>query len=562
MNKLLTGLRPLVAMQLRDKIDVNAAKNKKQFLRILFINLLKFLVVTGCAFLVFYLCVTFIFTTDETPKVLILVLSISLLLSLITCTSELMKTLYFAEDNRVLITFPVEPNKIFISKIIVYYLYELKKSLFFLVPIILSGVILLCMKGLCSPLAVVWMIIPLLFVLMLPVLIGALLSIPAMYVYRFLKQRSTIQVLLFFACLVGGIACIVYLINLIPTNIDLINQWPIIKESVRTFLIGVEKNLVVISQLLYMIIGDKTQNLSYVISLMSIVKIIVLILTCVVLAVLVYFLSRPLFFNMMSKNFEINKSTKGNKPNKRKNKYFTFLSKEFVVNLRTINISVNYLMVYVVVPIMILFLNVMYEAMDTRTLGDLLIYSFNILLILLPMLASNALVATYYSREGRAGYLKKTKPIYALYPLMTKIFFNALLSIPSLCASVCVFGKYVDFNGIQILLLILTMLTLHYGHMIYSATLDVMNPQNEQYATTGINVDNPNENKSTMWAFIISFIFALISYKLLSESVLGSATQNITFGIVKLLMLGIAYFASMVLMFVKRIKAFYYEIQG
>ena len=55
----------------------------------------------------------------------------------------------------------------------------------------------------------------------------------------------------------------------------------------------------------------------------------------------------------MSKNFEINKSTKGNKPNKRKNKYFTFLSKEFVVNLRTINISVNYLMVYVVVPIMI-----------------------------------------------------------------------------------------------------------------------------------------------------------------------------------------------------------------
>jgi hypothetical protein len=278
---------------------------------------------------------------------------------------------------------------------------------------------------------------------MLPVLIGALLSIPAMYVYRFLKQRSTIQVLLFFACLVGGIACIVYLINLIPTNIDLINQWPIIKESVRAFLIGVEKNLVVISQLLYMIIGDKTQNLSYVISLMSIVKIIVLILTCVVLAVLVYFLSRPLFFNMMSKNFEINKSTKGNKPNKRKNKYFTFLSKEFVVNLRTINISVNYLMVYVVVPIMILFLNVMYEAMDTRTLGDLLIYSFNILLILLPMLASNALVATYYSREGRAGYLKKTKPIYALYPLMTKIFFNALLSIPSLCASVCVFGKYV-----------------------------------------------------------------------------------------------------------------------
>ena len=64
--------------------------------------------------------------------------------------------------------------------------------------------------------------------------------------------------------------------------------------------------------------------------------------------------------------------------------------------------------------------------MDTRQLGDLLIYTFNILLICLPLLASNALVATYYSREGRAGYMKKTKPIYAAYPLFTKLFFNVI----------------------------------------------------------------------------------------------------------------------------------------
>ena len=151
--------------------------------------------------------------------------------------------------------------------------------------------------------------------------------------------------------------------------------------------------------------------------------------------------------------------------------------------------------------------------------------------------------------------MKKTKPIYALYPLMTKIFFNAILSIPSLCVSVFVFGKYVNFTMIQILLLSLTMLVIHYGHMIYSATLDVMNPQNEQYATTGINIDNPNENKSTMWAFIISFLFALIAYKLLSESVLGSATQDLTFGILKLLFIGAVYFVSMIMLFIKRIKA-------
>ena len=46
--------------------------------------------------------------------------------------------------------------------------------------------------------------------------------------------------------------------------------------------------------------------------------------------------------------------------------------------------------------------------MTPSSMGYRLIYAFNVLLICLPMLASNALVATYYSSEGRAAYMKKT----------------------------------------------------------------------------------------------------------------------------------------------------------
>ena len=68
---------------------------------------------------------------------MVLILTISLGLSLISCTFELTNNLYFSEDNRVLITLPVDTNKIFVSKIIVFYLYELKKSLNFLMPLTL-----------------------------------------------------------------------------------------------------------------------------------------------------------------------------------------------------------------------------------------------------------------------------------------------------------------------------------------------------------------------------------------------------------------------------------------
>lgn len=555
------SLKSLVLMQLKDKIDFTITKDRKQLLRLLALSLIKFIAITAIVFLILYLCVQFIFTHDETPQVLILVLAFMLILSTISCTAQLMKNLYFADDNRVLITLPVAANKIFISKIIVYYLYELKKSFSFLIPITLSGVVLLISKGLCSVTAAIWMFIPMLFIVMLPVLIGGLLSIPTMFIYRFLKKYSILEVILFVVLLIATASTIVYLINLIPENIDLQNQWPIIKEAIRSFLKAVEQKLFVFSHLLYSIIGSQ-ENLKYSFKLINFIEFGVTVLADVVLFILVYFISRPFFFNMMSKNFEIKKNKIEAKENKKRGKYATFIHKEFTINIRTMNISVNYLIVYIIVPILILFLNAMYKAMDTRRLGDLLIYAFNILLICLPFLASNALVATYYSHEGRTGYLKKTKPIYALYPLITKMFFNAVFSVPAIFITVIVFGVSVKFSIIQMIIMGFAILLLHLGHMIFSAMLDIMNPQNEQYATTGETFDNPNENKSTIYAFVISFVYALIAYKLLSESSIGGDISDLTFGMIKLLIISLGYLGCTLMMFIKRIKAFYYEIQG
>lgn len=550
-------LKTLVVMQLKDKIDFSFAKNKKQLLRKIVFSILKFTVVFVIAFVILYLSIYLgLFFNSDFPIVMVVVVTISLLLSLISCTYELTTNLFFAEDNRVLITLPVNANKIFISRIIVFYIYELKKALSFLIPIILSCVTLLVYRGLGNLWLFLWIIIPLFFILMLPVLIGSLLSILAMYIRRFLKKVPIIQIILFLAILVGVVALVVYLINLIPDNISLINQWPTISKNIRSFFIMVRSKLNIMAQLVYILIGEYSHKGLYLISGMTLVKLLVLIAICAVLILLVYFISRPIYFGMMSKNFEINKRIGNDKPNKRKNKYITFVNKEFKINLRTISISINYLMVYIIVPIMILFLNKMYKAMETSVLGDELIYTFNILLICLPLLASNGLVATYYSREGRAGYIKKTKPINAVYPLFVKIIFNMIFSLPSVFVTCFVFGYQKEFTILNSFILSMAILFLHYGHMIYSATLDIMNPQNEQYATTGDNIDNPNENKSTIFAFIISAIYTIIAYKLLSETM----ATGIVVGLIKMLLISAAFFASTLFMFIKRIKAFYYEI--
>jgi hypothetical protein len=74
----------------------------------------------------------------------------------------------------------------------------------------------------------------------------------------------------------------------------------------------------------------------------------------------------------------------------------------------------------------------------------------------------------------------------------------------------------VEFSALNIALLAISCIALNAGHMIWSASLDLMNPQNETYATSGEMDDNPNERGSTVIAFIVS---ALIVYKSVLQAV-------------------------------------------
>ena len=87
-------LKTLVAMQLRDKVDLSWIKNKKKALRRILLILIKFIIIAVATFLLLYFGNKMnLFKYYQTSTIVVLVLTISLFLSLITCTFELMKTL-------------------------------------------------------------------------------------------------------------------------------------------------------------------------------------------------------------------------------------------------------------------------------------------------------------------------------------------------------------------------------------------------------------------------------------------------------------------------------------
>ena len=227
------------------------------------------------------------------------------------------------------------------------------------------------------------------------------------------------------------------------------------------------------------------------------------------------------------------------------------------LSFRDFDISGSYLAIYILVPILLYFMNKIYGAIGTSQTGKMMVLAFSILLTILPYLASNSIIATLYSKEGRAAYIKKTKPIDPLWPLISKVLFNLILSVPSITACMVIFGIMCGTPIWGCILLGIAFISIQYGHIFYSAGLDIMNPQNEVYATDGEQINNPNENKATVAGFIIAFIYALLAYLFMQESVKNYGNTHMA--IIKLFLIGLIFFGAMFFLFYKKIRAFYYE---
>ena len=548
-------LKALVLMQLKDKLDFGFVKTKKTLIRKIVFTLLKFLIVVAACYVVNLLLTLFIFNASDEPKIMVFVLALLLVISLISCTIGLVRALYFADDNKVLITFPVSANVIFISKIIVFYIYELIREYMLIVPILLGFGLFNISRF--TFWFMPWSLIVMLFVPCIVVLAAALISIPSLFVARFANRYPVVKLVLFFMLVGAATWAIVEVVGIIPENLDFTKIVPPLRRLLVDFFDRIGRYLPPIEALVGLLIGEQNKSLTYnVFTARTALYFGILLFSAAALFAITYFVSRPIFFKMMSKSFEFEKkSVDKARLNKKHGKLYAFTLKEFRLCILNTEVSLSFLTVYMLVPVMIFVLNKLYSAINTRLAGQVMTYAFTLLIMLLPMLASNGMIAKLFSKEGRAAYMKKTEPVNILEPIFAKLSFFLILSVPSIIASVAVFGSFVSqrFHWYDLVFLGGTIIFVQWAHILYSALTDIMNPQNEQYATVGESAQNPNENKATITAFALSAFFAFFGYVLFNEN------PAITGATVKLFLIAAVMLGVMTLIFVKSIKAYYYE---
>ena len=538
-------------MQLKDKLDLSFLQSKKNFIFKIVFALLKFAIITAAIYAAFfflsYLRLTSLYEGINT-NFFAIIFSVMFILSLITCTFGLTKWLYLSKDNQVLLTMPASRTTVFLSKWIVYYIYEFLRNLTYIIPILVA-------YGIVNHMSVgfyFWLILANVIITLLSLSVGALLSIPALFLNMITQRVKFLKYLFVTSLVVLIVLALIYFINLIPENLDIMSNWGTIFWQIQDVLNKFAVNFAGLYYLAIAFVGKRSGTINKFFfpeqwySLLAILGIIL------VVAGLTFLIIRPLFFRMTSSPFEFTK-TQGlrARKNRKTNPFWGSFKKDALITVRSGDKFGSLVVIAIIMPLAILLLNKVFNAMDTRLNGTLMTLAFNVLMILLIALSSNGAVSKLYSEEGRSAYLNKTAPTKYYMVLLPKLLLNLICINISIIISTVIFAKNAGFDVGATIMSIISLCAIYTGHLFWSASLDIMNPQNEQYATTGEHTNNPNEIKSTIMAFFIAAIFTLGFFFLVKES------QTTVW--VKLLCISLVFVAWNIWMYFSKVKLYYKE---
>ena len=462
-------IKYLVLLQAGEKFRSikTAATDKKKFAFKLFLAVLAAVGVTfGLYYLFNFIHSKFAFTFDQ--NLFTTVIFLTQVISIFTCVGSMMAVLYNAKENMILMAFPCKYNEIFISKIIVFTLEEAKKSCFFVLPFLLS-------YGLASGGGIAyWLqIIPIwIFMTTFPVLVSAILSIPFIFVKKFLENHALIYGGLLAAILIGVFVGVVFLLKLVPTPVNFLAFFNKFMKTFNATLVSVNR-----FALFYNFMGKAAFGIQ--IYMYMPLSLIILLAA----AALCFLVAMPFYFKAASSSSE-NSVTKKHKVRNHKvnNLFLTFFRKELKLMLRSSSNIIAAVSIIFVFPILSYVMNFIVAAIKTNTYGNYMTIAFNIMITLSLISTYNANCAQAISSEGSEFSVLKAAPSNAMLATWAKLAVTMIVDVLAVATMCGVLGfmqsQYpLDITATDIVLIVLTILFVSLGNILWSFQLDITNPK-------------------------------------------------------------------------------------
>ena len=305
------SLLTLIKMQLKEKNGAGKLLELNGIARVL-IEVISFILKFAffsalCASMFFLAGLLPIFElSDKVPdSVLSILFSVMLLLSVLSCTAGLTKAMYFSKDNFVLLTLPTSPLKVYLSKLIIFFCFELKKSFSFFIPMFTGYFIISDYPFGFYP----WLFVCFFFISVLTVSIAALLSIPAMWISTIFKRHRTLQNFAITAAVITSVLALFFIVSMIPDDLNLLTNWDYIFVKIQEGLEWYTQNFTALYDLTRMISGEQIANdilmtVTWPVG-NTLLRFGLLVLASAILLAIGLLIVRPLFYTMASKPFAL-----------------------------------------------------------------------------------------------------------------------------------------------------------------------------------------------------------------------------------------------------------------
>ena len=219
-NTALRRVKYLTLMQIGSSVRDLRTGSKSKLLAKISLKTLLSVIMMGVFIAVFWVLGSLL-QLPPTKSMLITLLFFTQIVGIISCLSSAMLTLFASKENTMLLAFPCNYSEIFLSKIIVFALEEMKKNLFFILPLLIGF-------GFNSEVGLAyWLQLPIMWVVLslIPVFVGAVLSIPAIFIKRFLQNHVWLYAIMMVALFCAAFFGLYTLLSGVPVPINIMKVY-------------------------------------------------------------------------------------------------------------------------------------------------------------------------------------------------------------------------------------------------------------------------------------------------------------------------------------------------
>ncbi|MBR2929753.1 MAG: hypothetical protein IKC32_00855 [Clostridia bacterium] len=428
-------------------------------------------------------------------ELMAIVLVITQLISLFFAIGTVINTLYLSKDNEMLVCLPVTPNQLFISKLLMIYLNELFVSSAISLPLFIT------LGTFARFGAVYYLSIPILLLVLpvFPIVVAAFVSIPIMWLLRFLKRHTVLAIV---GLLVGVSVVMWAYVSVIGSIAGEFNIASEQYETVRE----INKAVAALGCLIpvYYQLGQAMLDFGLWYFYL------IFILICVLISLGTIAFTRHFFFRIAMQSLEntVKDKLRVSKSFKGKSTFASLFLKELYCIFRSPSEVFEYFLFTLLMPFIVFTYDKLLMSITVNQAGENMIAGAHVMVVAILAMLSNIASASAISRDGANFHQSKTIPVSYYTQMAVKFFFNAVFTVGALILTAIV-SSFI-YPVWQVLLGTVAVAMAAIGHIAYSIDSDIKDPTVNLEGNEGASTVSKCTPKCIVYGLIVGFILGII----------------------------------------------------